>query len=144
LGGAGSGSGDLVTTLLAPTGSASMTAASSASLTSALERHGNHVRSAAFLVVGGILSLVAIAAAAVITIFILLVQGYGCGSKFSTRVVISGGVSTCNADHVIQGQIVFIDQASKLVPEQSSPLQATYEGVHSCAVIHVLALVPGC
>jgi hypothetical protein len=48
--------------------------------------------------------------------------GYGCSGKFSSRIVIRGGVSTCNADHVIQSQFVFVDQASQLVPEQSSPL----------------------
>ncbi|KAK1609744.1 hypothetical protein QYE76_033417 [Lolium multiflorum] len=88
-----------------------MVAASSASLTSALERHGDHVGSAALLVVGGVLPLVVVAVA-VITVLLLLVQGYGCGCELSTCVVISGGVIAGDGDHVIQSQIVFIDQAS--------------------------------
>ena len=144
LGSAESSSCDLVSALLTPAGSASTSVASSASLTSALERHGDHVGSAALLVIRGILPLIIVAAAAIITIFLLLVQGYGCSGKFSSCVVISGGVSTCNADHVIQCQFVFVDQASKFVLEQSSPLQSTDEGVRSCAISHVLTLVPGC
>ena len=142
LGSAGSGRRDLVSALLAPAGSATTAAASSASLTSALERHGDHVGSAALLVIGGVLPLVAVAA--VITVLLLLVQGYGCGCELSTCVVISGGVIAGDGDHVVQGKIVFVVQASKLVPEQSSPLQSTDEGVHGCAIIHILTLVPGC
>jgi hypothetical protein len=109
-----------------------------------LECHGNHVGSSALLVIGGILPLVAVAGAAIIVVFLLLVKGYGCSGKFSYCVIVSGGVITCNADHVIQSKIVFIDQANELVPEQSSPLQSTDKGVHSCEIIYILTLIPGC
>lgn len=144
LGSAGSGSGDLVSTLLAPACSATTSAASSASWTSALERHGDHVGSSALLVFGGVLPLVVAAAAAIVTVFLLLVQGYGCSYEISACVIIGGGVIAGDGNHIIQCQVVCVNQAGKLVPQQPSPLQATNEGVHSCAVIYVLALVSGC
>lgn len=48
-----------------------------------------------------------------------------------------------DGDHVIQSQFICIDQTGQLVPQQSSSLQPTNKDVHCCAVINVLALVPG-
>jgi hypothetical protein len=104
-GGAGSGSGDLVTALLAPAGSASTTVASSASLTSALESHGDHFGSATFLVIGGIFPLVAVTIT-VITVLLLLVQGYCCSCEISACVVIGSSMIAGDGDHVIQSQFV--------------------------------------
>jgi hypothetical protein len=47
-----------------------MAAASSTSLTTSLERHGNHVGSAVLLVVGGVLPLVI-----AVAVLLLLMQG---------------------------------------------------------------------
>jgi hypothetical protein len=65
---AGFGRRDLVSVLLASTGSATTAAASSVTLTS-FEWHGNHVGSAILLVIGVIFPLVN-----VVTVFLLLVQ----------------------------------------------------------------------
>jgi hypothetical protein len=129
LGGAGSGCGDLVSALLAPACSASTSAASSASWTSAFERHGDHVGSSAFLVFRGVLPLVAITDA-IVTVFLLLMQGYGCSCEISACVVIGGSVIAGDVYHLIKREFVRVHQAGKLVPQQPTTLQATNEGVH--------------
>jgi hypothetical protein len=107
-----------------------------------LERHGNHVGSSAFLVFRGVLPLVAVADA-IVTVFLLLMQGYGCSCEISACVVIGGSVIAGDVYHLIKREFVRIHQAGKLVSQQPSTLQATNEGVHCCAVIYVLALVSG-
>jgi hypothetical protein len=96
--------------LLTPAGSASASASSSASWTSALKRHGDHLGSATLLVIR-VLALMA-AAAAVVTVLLLLVQGDCCSCEITACVVIGGSVIASDGDHVIQRQLICIDQAS--------------------------------
>jgi hypothetical protein len=101
---AGPSYGDLVSALLAPAGSATMAAASSASLT-ALEHHCNHVGFDALLVVGGFFRLLLLLLP---SRFLLAMQGYGCGCQFSACIIIGGGVSAGNGNHLVQGQLLVI------------------------------------
>jgi hypothetical protein len=89
--------------LLSPAGSASASASSSASWTSALKRHGDHLGSATLLVIR-VLALMA-AAATVVTVLLLLMQGDCCSCEITACVIIGGSMITGNGDHFIQSQL---------------------------------------
>jgi hypothetical protein len=60
-----------------------------------LECHGDLVGSTILLVIEGILLLV------VAVVFLLLVQGYGYGRKFSACIIICSSVGAGDGDHLV-------------------------------------------
>ena len=99
LGNAGSGSYDLVASLLAPAGSATSTAAAASALASLLENHSDHIGSATPIVFRRVFPLVV-----VIIVLLLLGPWYRYRLHNSVRIILRRCDIACVVDHLVEGE----------------------------------------